>query len=98
MLVLLVAIWAGCGGDSITPTLVDAGVSLDGPPPDAREMPGLFGEACTADSFPAATVCHDDAGWCIDSVCRPMCSESDPRCRIGVMHFAKSGACYCAPS
>lgn len=91
-----VVVGAGCSGDSIAP--IDAGIRIDAPPPDAAELPGFFGESCAADPFPAATVCHDGLGWCIDSVCRPMCTEDNPRCPRGVMHFALSGACYCAPT
>lgn len=57
----------------------------------------FFGEACQADPYPANTTCHEDHGWCIDSVCRPMCANVCPRCPGGEFKFAPAGACYCAP-
>lgn len=88
------------------PSTVDAGgVPM---PPDAvsetcqdntdPSTVDFFGEACQAAPYPANTVCNiDDRGWCINSVCRPMCAATCPRCPGGVVRFAMAGACYCEP-
>ena len=57
----------------------------------------FFGEACQFAPYPANTTCHDDHGWCIDSICRPMCAAGCPRCPGGDFQFAPAGACYCVP-
>lgn len=73
----------GCGGTG-------AETSPDGPPVD------FFGESCRSTSN-AVTVCHDDRGWCVDDICRPMCGQDRTRCAEGVTAYTDEGACYCAP-
>jgi len=67
-------------------------------PDAAPPAPEFFGEACTADPYPAVTVCHSGAGWCVDGTCRPMCGQAAERCAAGVVRFTAGGACYCAPN
>jgi len=84
MLVLIALALAAC----------DPGVTIaqDAAPP----APDFFGEACTADPYPAVTVCREGAGWCVDGTCRPMCGQTE-RCAAGVVRFTAGGGCYCAP-
>jgi len=98
--------WLGCGSADVRPPLPDAGATMM--PPDAvpetctdttdPKSVDFYGEACQGELFPVNTECHADrTGWCIDSVCRPMCHEGCPRCPGGAVTFAPAGACYCEP-
>ena len=101
---LLLLLALGCSDPR--PTLIDSGGPLPSPPDalletcqdetDPRTV-DFFGEACQAAPYPANTTCHDDHGWCIDGVCRPMCVAVCPRCPGGEFKFAPAGACYCVP-
>lgn len=101
MVVVVAAALAGCG-DPGAPA-PDAGMQIivlpdarpEGCPDDKPPITAFFGEACKADPYPANTVCHGGAGWCIDGVCRPMCEADCPRCPGAELHFAPAGACYC---
>lgn len=85
--------------------LIGCGDGADGimPPPDGRpdDASGVFcqsfGEACRSESFPVNTVCHDGMGWCVDDVCRPMCSSRTKICADLVVRYAPAGAGYCEP-
>lgn len=101
---LLLLLALGCSDPR--PSIIDAGSIT--PPPDATlgdhcqdntdpRTVDFFGEACQSAPFPANTTCHDDQGWCIDGVCRPMCVAVCPRCSGGQFQFAPAGACYCVP-
>lgn len=58
----------------------------------------FFGETCQVGPADANATCHaSDTGWCIDGVCRPMCSAGCPRCSGGAAQIAAAGACYCVP-
>lgn len=96
ILVLLVTLGTGCPDSG--ETMPDGSVPIDGPPDAA---PGTicfaFGEACKSDPYPANTVCHGGDGWCIDDVCRPMCSSATRICDALVFRYAPAGAGYCEP-
>lgn len=104
---LLVVMMVGCG-DAAPPGAdggvgppVDVIVPATCPPLPARDTFNFFGEACVSDAFPANTLCHGDAGWCVANVCRPQSSlrgaPSCPACPAGTEHQAPAGARYCSP-
>lgn len=100
VIVLGLACSASCDSPKVS---IDAGPPVIIVPPSCPPLPeastfNFFGEACTAAPFPANTVCHaNDAGWCIEGVCRPQSSSGHcPICPAGTEHFAPAGAGYCA--